>query len=375
MFRLSDYSDADDGKDHDQDSQYKEALFQNTVDGDVDRETKTLNKRKSTSMITKDDLKHLILGGVKLTGCVLGQGSFGTVYKAEHDGTECAVKQVDNYIEPHRSIEYRRKQNFLLECLQHSHLNHPNIVKMLGVFYRNDQATLPFLVMELMEYNLTQLLENTHNIIMYVKLSILQDVSSGLRYLHTQNPPIVHQALYSDNILITKGLTAKISDFKTGAETVSDQVLLGIRRNVRNNSDFLPDSHDILEYNLPLNVFSFGCMVCHVITQQWPVHVTQYYPVVMPRSTKEHHTIFQNDMLVDNMPVTKRQDTLESCTLDDWCVEKHQHYIDMINDNSLKQLVKACLQQNPKNRPHMSLIYKRIINIMTGMLELMYFNI
>ena len=355
MFRLSDYSDADDGKDHEQDSpHFKEtASFQNTVDGDVDRETKTLNKRKGTSMITKDDIKHLTLGGVKITDCVLGRGSFGTVYKAEHDRTDCAVKQVDNYIESHCSIEHRRKQNFLLECLQHSHLNHPNIVKMLGVFYKNDRAILPFLVMELMEYNLTQLLENTRNIIMYVKLSILQDVSSGLCYLHTQNPPIVHQALYSDNILITKGLTAKISDFKTGAETVSDQVLLGVRRN-RKNNDFLPDSHDILEYSLPLNVFSFGCIVCHVITQQWPVHVTQCYPVVKPRSTTVHLTIFQNDMLVDNVPVTKRQDTLESCTLDDWCVEKHQHYIDMINDNSLKQLVKACLQRNPKNRPHVT---------------------
>ena len=65
---------------------------------------------------------------------------------------------------------------------------------------------------------------------MYIKLSILQDVSRGLCYLHAQNPPIVHQALYSDNILLTKGLVAKIGDFKTGAETVSDQVLLSVRQ-------------------------------------------------------------------------------------------------------------------------------------------------
>ena len=391
MFRLSpnlcDYPDTDDResrREHscEQDSEhFPETAFQNTAD--ADRETKVLSKRITTSIITKDELKHLIIGGVRLnTSCVLGRGSFGTVYKAsykaEHSAdnrTECAAKQVDNYIQSHCSIEHRKRQNFLLECLQHSHLDHPNIVKMLGVFYGNEQATLPFLVMELLEYNLTQLLERTHNIIMYVKLSILQDVSRGLCYLHAQNPPIVHQALYSDNILITKGLTAKIGDFKTGAETVSEQVLLSVRPRNRRNNDFLPDSHDILEYDLPLNVFSFGCMVCHVITQQWPVHVTQCYPVVKPCSTKpEYFTIkvTQNDMLVNSVSVTKRQDTLASCTIDDWCVEKHQNYIDMIDDNSLKQLVKACLQQNPKNRPHISLIYERITSIMTGMVELMY---
>ena len=72
---------------------------------------------------------------------------------------------------------------------------------------------------------------------MYVKLSILQDISRGLCYLHARNPPIVHQALYSDNILLTKDLTAKIGDFKTGANTISDQALLSIRRN-RDSNDF-----------------------------------------------------------------------------------------------------------------------------------------
>ena len=73
--------------------------------------------------------------------------------------------------------------------------------------------------MELMEYNLTQLLEDHQNICKYIKLSILQDViiSRGLCYLHKQDPSIIHHALYSDNIL----LIAKISDFKTVSDTYS----------------------------------------------------------------------------------------------------------------------------------------------------------
>ena len=315
-----------------------------------------------TRKITRDDLNHLILNRVKLSSCVLGQGSYGIVYKADHNGIACAAKQVDP--KPRRNIAERMEQHFILECLQHSKLHHPNIVKMLGVFYPKKRDVLPFLVMELMECNLTQLLENHQNISMYVKLSILQDVSRGLCYLHAQNPPIVHQALYSDNILFTKGLTAKISDFKTGAETVSEQVLLSVRQS-RDYSGFLPDSVYILKYDVSLNVFSFGCVMCHVITQEWP---RMQHDVGFPPRMKSIQTAIIVHQEIDNPCKIAEQ---LSYTMDDWSVEKHQNYIDQISDNSLKQLAEACLQRNPENRPHMSLIYERITRIIAGMVELM----
>ena len=210
---------------------------------------------------------------------------------------------------------------------------------MLGVFYYEEQST-PFLVMELMEYNLTQLLNRSHHIPMYVKLSILQDVSRGLCYLHAQNPPIVHQALYSDNILFTKGLTAKIGDYKTGAVTVSDQALLRPRDINVNNLYFLPGSN-FLKYDLPLNVFSFGCIVCHVITQKWPSGYMCNFRLCYRREPKS----------------------------DNWSFDKPQDYINHISDNSLKQLVEACLQCNPNNRPHMSQIHESISSMMTGECE------
>ena len=315
------------------------------------------SKLDSKSFISEDDLKHLRLNNVQLTGRVLGQGSYGTVYKAEYHGTVCAVKKVD-LSKVKSALVQRVKENFLLECLQHSKLSHPNIVKMLGVFYPRKETILPVLVMELMEYNLTQLLKRSHNIPMYVKLSILQDVSRGLCYLHAQNPPIVHQALYSDNILFTKDLTAKLGDFKTGADTVFDQALLSIRRN-RNSNNFLPDSCNFLKYDLSLNVFSFGCIICHVIIQKWPVDFFEYLPV--SRLSFPATVTFQSS-----------NDDIVKLTVNDWDVEKHHRYISEIKDNSLKRLVEACLQHNQNYRPHMSQIFERITSIITGKQELMY---
>ena len=340
-----------------------EDIYHDTMDDILDTTEITTEKNPANTRqhITINDLNNLMLAKVKLTSCVLGQGSYGTVYKAEHNGMACAAKRVDLSVTHTERVE----QNFLLECLQHSKLSHPNIVKMLGVFYP-EKETLPVLVMELMEYNLTQLLKRSHNIPTYVKLSILQDVSRGLCYLRAQNPPIVHQALYSDNILFTKGLIATLSDFKTGAETVSDQALLSTRRN-RASNDFLPDSYNALKYELPLNVFSFGCVACHVITQKWP--------------SRQHNNYFKEQRSVKpyNISLLRResdpvQQFLEYDYTDltmrymvaDWCIEKHQYYVNQIDNNVLKHLVEACLQRNSKYRPHMSQICNKITSIMKG---------
>ena len=307
-----------------------------------------MKNKPFVSKLNEEDLKHLILNNVKVTDCVLGQGSYGTVYKAEYNGTACAVKQVD-LGEVKSNLVKRVEQNFLLECLQHSKLSHSNIVKMLGVCCLTEKE--PVLVMELMEYNLTQLLKRSNNIPMYVKLSILQDVSRGLCYLHAQNPPIVHQALYSDNILFAKGLTAKIGDFKTGAETVSDQALLSARQS-KDSRDFLPHSYGALKYELPLNVFSFGCIVCHVITQKWPVGTIS----VGSCSAPDPFDLYR-------MHSDQKLDTI----VNDWYVEGfHDEIYHKIPDHSLKCLADACLQRHPKNRPHISQIYQRITSIMKG---------
>ena len=49
---------------------------------------------------------------------------------------------------------------------------------------------------------------------------------------------------------------------------------------------FMPPEvfEDDPHYGLPLDVFSFGCVVCHVITQNWPV--PSLSSIVDPKSRK-----------------------------------------------------------------------------------------
>ena len=209
-------------------------------------------------------VKRLTLTGVNIHKKELGQGGTGTVYEADYNGIPCATKRVQPIRERFPYTERNRyflpecllNRYFLQECLLHNTLRHENIVKMLGVSYdATDQSSSnPFLVMELMKYTLAQLI-NEMFIPMYVKLSILQDVSAGLCYLHSRD--IVHCGIDPVNILLTADLVAKIGDFGDAC-THENKVQSWGRQpwyNIKSTS------HDVAY---------FGMMACNLITQSQP---------------------------------------------------------------------------------------------------------
>ena len=291
--------------------------------------------------LNRDHINHLIITGVKITrGPELGRGAYGRVFTVDYNGITCAAKEIHSILlERADKAEYHQiKQNFLKECLQHSKLHHPNIVKMLGVCYLSDKAVLPVLVMERMEYSLTQLLKKHFSIPMYVKLSILQDVSRGIYYLHTLKPPLIHCDLSSNNILFSTNLVAKICDFvvmKVFSPLSSDYTA-----KIPGTLDFMPQEvfEDDPKYVSPLDIFSFGCVACHVITQQWPA------PSVLSK--------------VD--PNSREIKSLSE-------VERRKRYIDQITDKFLKELVMACLDNDQDERPLISTVMEKIVNIIRGL--------
>lgn len=285
-------------------------------------------------MDSEDVVKHLIITGLKFTDRELGRGAYGRVFAVDYNGITCAAKEIHSELLAGVSpAEFSQiKQAFLREYLQHSKLHHPNIVKMLGVYYPNNQAVVPVLVMELMECNLIQLLNNYQNIPMYVKLSILQDVSRAICYLHTLNPPLMHRDLCSNNVLLTINLVAKVCDF--GSLKVVSPLLSDKMTQSPGTVDFMPPEavEDDPHYELPVDVFSFGCVVCHVITQEWPTPLDQ---------------------------ITDRGVVLSE-------VQQRQRYIDEIREGSLKQLVITCLADDQERRPSISLVSERIASIIIG---------
>ena len=219
------------------------------------------------------------------------------------------------------------KRSFLRECEQSSRLRHPNVVRFFGI-YHPPGTRVPSLVMERLHCSLTSLLEDNPVVPIGTKLSIIKDVALGLRYLHTRNPPIIHRDLSSNNVLLSKGMEGKIGDLGTAR-------LVDPRRQSRmtqapGTAHFMPPealAEDVtsIHYGKELDVFSFGCVMLHTLSHQWPT--PSQAVIVNP----------------DTGLVTGRTE-----------VERHSQYferIDRSRSDVFIPLIESCLSNLPKNRP------------------------
>ena len=199
------------------------------------------------------------------------------------------------------------------------------IVTSLGVYYpAMDQYKLPVMVMEKMQHSLRALVENYDNIPLNVKLSILDEVCLGLRYLHSRNPPIVHRDLTPNNILLGHHLEAKITDLGVAKVVRSDNQKTMTK--LPGTPDFMPPEALSKRpvYGPSLDVFSFGGVILNVTTQLWPE---------------------PTDLIEFNADTGMTEVVPE--------VRRRQQYLDKMSGGvaDLKPLVISCLNQNAKNRP------------------------
>jgi len=263
-------------------------------------------------------IEHLLLFGVQFGGTSLGEGMFSEVCKGMYGGVRCAIK-AQNFEQEFYFHEYSAYtiQDFQRECLLHSKLHHPNIVKMYGVSYLNSSLDWPMKVMEFVDGGmLSQFLCRYHTIPIYVKLSILQDVSRGLHYLHSHNPPIIHCQINTDIILLTSTLTAKIGSFTFAQEEGGGHV-----------------------HGPSFDVYLFGYIVCRVATRLMFGHLYDY--IIDPNS---------NDCKV--------------CVA--YNFEPRQQYLNAMSEGPLKQLAIRCLDDDDANCPSILHVCEVIDEMLKG---------
>ena len=261
--------------------------------------------------------KNLELPEAISTGRVISTGAYGWVFEVSTCGTVCAAKEIDPYlVESISSEECEAIKKSFLVCVA-SQICHPNVVQVLGIHYPSPEAKLPWLVMEMMEFSLTSFLEkySKDKVPLHIRLSILVDISQGLEFLHSRN--IVHGNVTSNNVLLTKQCVAKIGD-------------VGLAKVIRNSALKLPigtlhftapEAMSAPQYSKPVDVFSLGCIACHVMSHEWP----------KPMDSE--------DSLTAHTEAQKREPYLQACA-----------------QSSLKDLVKSCLYNEPSQRPRISAV-------------------
>ena len=212
-------------------------------------------------------------------GKKLGEGAYGWVEELQVNGLVCAGKRMYTaLINSENEGADWMIQKYYDECQLLASLRHPNIVQFLGICFLKPQSAstvnLPVLVMEMLQGSLDHLLENTPNIPLARKVSILQDVAKGLVYLHSRRPAIIHRDLTARNVLLNSAMVAKIADMGNSriVNIQPGQLARSMTRGVPGTVVYMPPEAFELppKYGPQLDMFSFGHLALFTATQQFP---------------------------------------------------------------------------------------------------------
>eukprot|EP00040_Diaphanoeca_grandis_P021833 m.116568 g.116568 ORF g.116568 m.116568 type:complete len:825 (+) comp28516_c0_seq3:212-2686(+) len=238
-------------------------------------------------------------------GVFLGEGQFGRVSKARWCGSEVAVK----ILEVKAELIDIDSEDFQKEASAMQALHHPNLVTFYG--FGTTSAGKPFMVTELMNQTLRQCLvsEMGKTTDWSKARRWCTDITAGMLYLHTRNPPMIHRDLKSDNCLLGDKGIVKIADFgtvarpsaalfKTPRTNTSTYLSETNLTRISSPADFEVESasvsslrftatvasgtplwmapevmvgkHGLSHYGLKVDVYSFGMVMFEIATRELP---------------------------------------------------------------------------------------------------------
>eukprot|EP00884_Botryococcus_braunii_P017069 jgi/Botrbrau1/4045/Bobra.152_3s0006.1 len=192
---------------------------------------------------------------------ILGTGAFGTVYRALMNGVQpVAVKVME-------SQDTYARQAVAREIAILKDSRNPHIVQFLGACVGTDGKML--VVMELMDQGTLFQAIADGRVSWYNRgRKIALDVAMGLAFLHSHN--IVHLDIKSNNVLLARNLTAKISDVGLARVLQSqsgNSSLKGIGTYSHAAPEVLAGPMKVAE---SADIYSFGVLLWEIVTTDLP---------------------------------------------------------------------------------------------------------
>ncbi|EME30481.1 Probable serine/threonine-protein kinase drkD [Galdieria sulphuraria] len=193
----------------------------------------------------------------------IGKGSFGTVSEGRYHGTRVAVKtirrgdQVGDALASEESIEQFKKEAEL-NCK----LRHPNIVLFMGICV---EPSFVCIVTEFMERGTVRdLLLSKSRLEWNIRLNWALDTATGMAYLHSLEPCIIHRDLKTTNLLVDRGFNVKICDFGLSRFMSKDSVMSAVGTVQFAAPEVL--KHE--RYTEKADVFSFGTVLWELCSRE-----------------------------------------------------------------------------------------------------------
>lgn len=232
---------------------------------------------RSESLRSPSSCSHRIFRPCDLIhGEILGKGFFGQAIKVTHKATgEVMVMK-----ELIRCDEETQK-TFLKEVKVMRSLDHPHVLRFIGVLYKDKRLNL---ITEFIEGGtLKDFIRDTDPFPWEQRVSFAKSIASGMAYLHSMS--IIHRDLNSHNCLVKLDNTVVVADFGLSRLIVEDKVKPSPDKPTNKKRVFrrldrkkrytvvgnpywmAPEMLNGKRYDEKVDIFSFGIVLCEIIGQ------------------------------------------------------------------------------------------------------------
>lgn len=194
---------------------------------------------------------------------VIGQGGFGTVYKAQFsDGLVAAVKRMNK-------VSEQGEDEFCREIELLARLHHRHLVSLRGFCIEKHER---FLMYEYMENG--SLKDHLHSpgkapLSWQTRIQIAIDVANALEYLHFYcDPPLCHRDIKSSNILLDENFVAKIADFGLAHASKDGSICFEpVNTDIRGTPGYMDPEYVVTqELTEKSDVYSYGVLLLEIVT-------------------------------------------------------------------------------------------------------------
>ncbi|XP_047342025.1 cold-responsive protein kinase 1-like [Impatiens glandulifera] len=192
----------------------------------------------------------------------IGQGGFGSVYRGKlKDGTLVALKLLS-------AQSKQGLREFLTEIIVISSVTHENLVHLYGCCVESSQRILVYGYIEYGSLDQT-LLGRKQSSIQFdwnTRSRICIGVARGLAYLHEElRPRIIHRDIKASNILLSKDLIPKISDF--GLAKLFPDHLTHVTTRVTGTLGYLAPEYAVRgQLTRKADIYSFGVLLMEIVS-------------------------------------------------------------------------------------------------------------
>ncbi|XP_062329543.1 LIM domain kinase 1a isoform X1 [Osmerus eperlanus] len=233
---------------------------------------KDINRSESLRVVS-NRMHRIFRPSDLIHGEVLGKGCFGQAIKVTHreTGEVMVMKELIRF-------DDETQLTFLKEVKVMRCLEHPNVLKFIGVLYKDKR--LNFIAEYIKGGTLREIIKKMDsNYPWNQRVSFAKDIAAGMAYLHSMN--IIHRDLNSHNCLVRENNSVVVADFGLARLMVEDKnqdkllsgKLQGLKKPDRrkrytvvgNPYWMAPEMIHGKSYDEKVDIFSFGIMLCEII--------------------------------------------------------------------------------------------------------------